>query len=110
MNPPPSTSIAPVSAATLKPYVPTAWIDFSPPAERAAFEKALATVRGELGREYPAVIGGERVKGSGTFESRNPARPSEISRYAYPSACASRAAFRIVCMGPQHTISASRAA
>ena len=78
MNPSPVTSIAPVNAATLKPYVPTAWIDFSPPAERAAFEQALVTVRAELGREYPAVIGGERVKGSGTYESRNPARPAEV--------------------------------
>ncbi len=78
MNPSPVTSVAPVNAATLKPYVPTAWIDFSPPAERAAFEQALVTVRADLGREYPAVIGGERVKGSGTYESRNPSRPAEV--------------------------------
>ncbi len=78
MDPSSVTSIAPVNAATLKLYVPTAWIDFSPPAERAAFEQALVTVRAELGREYPAVIGGERVKGSGTFESRNPSRPAEV--------------------------------
>ena len=78
MNPSPTTSLAPVNAATLPAYVPTAWIDFSPPQLRATFEQALATVRAELGREMPAVIGGERVKGSGTFESRNPARPSEV--------------------------------
>ena len=41
---------------------------------RAAIEK----VRGELGREYPLVIGGERIKTESKHESFNPARKTEV--------------------------------
>ncbi|MGH7724168.1 MAG: L-glutamate gamma-semialdehyde dehydrogenase [Candidatus Eiseniibacteriota bacterium] len=70
--------IAPVSLDALPPYAPTAYVDFSQPEHRAAFEKALADVKAQLGREYELVIGGKREKGQGTFESLNPARPSEV--------------------------------
>src|SRR2546423_267417 len=78
MSPTPTTGIAPVDAKALPPYAPTTYVDFSAPQHRAAFEAALADVRAQFGREYPAVIGGERVKGASTLESRNPARPSEL--------------------------------
>ncbi len=77
MHPTATGAITPVSLAALTPYAPTATVDFGQPQHRAAFEKALAAVRAQLGREYPIVIGGEHLKGPGTFESRNPARPSE---------------------------------
>src|SRR4028118_1298196 len=41
---------------------------------RAAIER----VRGELGREYPLVIGGERIKTGRTFDSINPAKKTEV--------------------------------
>ena len=41
---------------------------------RAALEK----VKGQLGRDYPLVIGGERIMTGRTFESLNPARRTEI--------------------------------
>ncbi len=41
---------------------------------RAAIEK----VRAELGREYPLVIGGERIQAEGKFESLNPAKKTEV--------------------------------
>ena len=41
---------------------------------RAAIEK----VRGEMGREYPLVIGGERIKTESRHESFNPARKTEV--------------------------------
>jgi len=78
MNPSTPTGIAPVDLASLPEYAPTPLTDFSRPEHRSAFEKALAEVRGQLGQEYPLVIGGERLKGERTFESRNPARPSEV--------------------------------
>ena len=78
MNPATPTDIAPVKPGTLPDYAPTPQTDFSRPEHRAAFEQALTTVRGQLGQEQPLVIGGERLKGERTFESRNPARPSEI--------------------------------
>jgi 1-pyrroline-5-carboxylate dehydrogenase len=77
MNPPART-LEPVDVRSLPEYSPTTYIDFSKPDNRQAFEKALETVRGQLGREASIVIGGERLKGSGTFESHNPARPDEV--------------------------------
>ena len=52
--------------------------DFSKPEEKAAMELALANVIGELGREYPLVIGGERITGLKTFESINPAKKDQV--------------------------------
>jgi len=77
MNPT-TTGPAPVDLESLPAYTPTALTDFSRPEHKAAFEQALATVRGQLGQEHPLVIGGERGKGERTFESRNPARPAEV--------------------------------
>ena len=78
MNPTATRALTPVDLATLPPYAPTAFIDFSKPDVRAAFERALADVRGQFGLEAPIVIGGQREKGEGTFESRNPSRPAEV--------------------------------
>ncbi len=52
--------------------------DFTQAENAAAMRAALARVRGELGREYPLVIGGERVKTGRTFDSLNPARKTEV--------------------------------
>ncbi|HEY8448064.1 MAG TPA: aldehyde dehydrogenase family protein [Thermomicrobiales bacterium] len=38
-----------------------------------AFDEALASIAGELGRDYPLVIGGEERRGDRTFEVRAPA-------------------------------------
>src|SRR5258705_2912779 len=71
--------LAPVSLDTLPAYAPTTYVDFAQPAERAAFEKALADVKAQFGRTYPLVIGGKRVDGGeAPFTSTNPARPSEV--------------------------------
>src|SRR5262245_23729382 len=78
MNPTTTSAPAPVDLESLAPYAPTPTTDFTRPEHRAAFEQALATVRGQLGQEHPLVIGGERMKGERTFESRNPSRPAEI--------------------------------
>ena len=39
---------------------------------------ALNRVRGQLGREYDLVIGGERVRTTDKIRSLNPARPSQV--------------------------------
>ncbi len=70
--------LAPVSLDTLPPYSPTTYVDFTQPEHRAAFERALAEVKAQLGRTYPNVVGGQKVEGSATFETTNPARPSEV--------------------------------
>src|SRR5947209_11592199 len=43
-----------------------------------AMREAVAQVKSELGREYPLVIGGERIKTGRTFDSINPAKKMEV--------------------------------
>jgi 1-pyrroline-5-carboxylate dehydrogenase len=52
--------------------------DFSKDENAQALRAALEKVKSELGREYPLVIGGERIRTGRTFESINPARKTEV--------------------------------
>ena len=52
--------------------------DFSKPEHKTAMEAAIEKIRGELGREYPLIIGGERITGLKTFESINPAHKDQV--------------------------------
>ena len=52
--------------------------DFSHGKHTHEMEQALNWVRDQSGREYPLVIGGERVTTAAKFESRNPAKPSDV--------------------------------
>jgi 1-pyrroline-5-carboxylate dehydrogenase len=52
--------------------------DFGKDENARAMREAVGRVRGELGRDYPLVIGGERVMTGRTFESMNPARKTEV--------------------------------
>ncbi len=52
--------------------------DFSKEENAQAMRAAIEKVKGELGREYPLVIGGERIKTDAKFESLNPANKSEV--------------------------------
>ena len=52
--------------------------DFSKEENARQMREAIEKVRGELGREYPLVIGGERIKTEGKFESLNPAKKAEV--------------------------------
>lgn len=52
--------------------------DFSKPENAEAMRTALAKVKGELGREYPLVIGGERITTDAKLDSFNPANRTEL--------------------------------
>ena len=52
--------------------------DFSKQENAQAMRDAIAKVQGELGREYPLVIGGERIKTDGKLESINPADRAQV--------------------------------
>jgi len=52
--------------------------DFSKPENAEAMRAAIEKVRGELGREYPLLINGEKVTLTEKFESFNPAKKSEV--------------------------------
>lgn len=53
-------------------------LDFSRKPVRAACRAVLEKVRGELGRHYPAVLGGREEPGEERIVSVNPARPEEV--------------------------------
>ncbi len=52
--------------------------DFSKPENAGAMRRAIEKVKGELGKEYPLVIAGERVTNDKQFESINPAQSKEV--------------------------------
>src|SRR3954466_877092 len=51
--------------------------DFSQEENAAAMRAALAKVKTELGREYPLVIGGERINTGNKLDSINPANRTQ---------------------------------
>jgi 1-pyrroline-5-carboxylate dehydrogenase len=52
--------------------------DFNVPENVAAFRDALERVLARLGEHYPLVIGGETITTGETFDSLNPANPSQV--------------------------------
>jgi len=52
--------------------------DFSKQENAHAMRAALEKVKGELGREYPLVIGGERITTDAKLDSINPANRTEV--------------------------------
>ncbi len=52
--------------------------DFTKTEVRQAFIDAVKEVRGQLGRQYPLVIGGQDVVTNDTLPSVNPANPNEL--------------------------------
>ncbi|MGE3807136.1 MAG: L-glutamate gamma-semialdehyde dehydrogenase [Gemmataceae bacterium] len=69
--------------ATKPPGTPAAFhneplIDFSRAEARAAMERALEQVKGELGRTYPLVIDNQPISTEGTIDSVNPSRFSQV--------------------------------
>jgi 1-pyrroline-5-carboxylate dehydrogenase len=52
--------------------------DFTKEENAAAMRAAIEKVAGELGQEYPLVIGGERIKTGSTLESINPANRTQV--------------------------------
>ena len=52
--------------------------DFSKPENAEAMKQAIEKVRGELGKEYPIFINGEKITLDEKFESINPAEKSQV--------------------------------
>jgi 1-pyrroline-5-carboxylate dehydrogenase len=63
---------------TLPPFRNESFVDFTQPEVAAARDAALAKVRAEFGREYPILIGGERLTTTDKLVSTNPSKPSEV--------------------------------
>ncbi|MGA8861686.1 MAG: L-glutamate gamma-semialdehyde dehydrogenase, partial [Candidatus Sulfotelmatobacter sp.] len=54
------------------------FVDFTREDNARKMRAAIERVRGQLGREYDLIIGGQRVKTADKIKSLNPARPSQI--------------------------------
>ncbi len=52
--------------------------DYSKPENAEAMKAAIAEVQNELGKEYPIIINGEKIKLAEKFNSINPAKKAEI--------------------------------
>jgi 1-pyrroline-5-carboxylate dehydrogenase len=59
-------------------YRPEPLTDFGREETARAFQAALERVQGELGREYPLIISGDRVYSETRFASFNPAEPAQV--------------------------------
>ncbi|MED4916384.1 L-glutamate gamma-semialdehyde dehydrogenase [Geobacillus thermodenitrificans] len=62
----------------VQPYKHEPFTDFTVDANRQAFLAALEKVEAELGREYPLIIGSERVMTEDKITSVNPANKAEV--------------------------------
>ncbi len=63
---------------TLDEFKNEPFTDFSKAENADAMKAAIEKVRSELGREYASIINGEEVTTESKFESRNPAKKSEV--------------------------------
>ena len=59
-------------------FVNEPFFDFTREENARKMRAAIERVRGQLGREYDLIIGGQRVKTADKIRSLNPTRPSEI--------------------------------
>ncbi len=66
------------TAAALSEFKNEPLTDFTKPENKTAMEAALQKVKGEIGREYPLVIGGKRITGLKTFSSANPSHKEQV--------------------------------
>src|SRR6202046_1176701 len=60
------------------PFINEPFYDFRNEENARKMRAAIERVRGQLGREYDLIIGGQRVKTTDKIKSLNPSRPSQI--------------------------------
>lgn len=60
------------------PFANEPYDSFTSPAAQDEMRAALASVRSQFGRSYPAVIGGKRVQRDALIVSTNPSAPNEV--------------------------------
>ncbi len=63
---------------TLDEFKNEEFVDFSTPENKQAMEEAIERVRGELGREYPVIVNGEKIELGAHFYSVNPSKKEEV--------------------------------
>jgi RHH-type proline utilization regulon transcriptional repressor/proline dehydrogenase/delta 1-pyrroline-5-carboxylate dehydrogenase len=73
-----SNGSTPLPVAGGQPFENEPFTDFSREDNRQAMLAGLATVKKELGKTWPLVIGGQKVTNKETFPSVNPSRTQEV--------------------------------
>src|ERR1700723_3977679 len=70
--------VRPRTASHQGPFVNEPFYDFRQEENARKMRAAIERVRGQLGREYDLIIGGQRIKTTDKIQSLNPSRPSQI--------------------------------
>lgn len=65
-------------AKSVKAFRNEPFTDFSKAANRRAFEKALAKVQKELGKDYFIILDGDRIRTNHSFKSLNPSNREQV--------------------------------
>jgi 1-pyrroline-5-carboxylate dehydrogenase len=66
-----------LAESLLAEFSSTPMLDYARPEAEAGLREAIERVRSKFGATYPLVIGGKRITTQETFQSKNPANPSE---------------------------------
>ncbi len=75
---------------TLDEFKNEPFVDYSKAENADAMRAAIEQVRGELGREYPVIINGEKISVDAKFESINPAEKGADYRAIFGCGCGQR--------------------
>jgi 1-pyrroline-5-carboxylate dehydrogenase len=70
--------VRPRASSHQGPFINEPFFDFTREDNARKMRAAIERVRGQLGREYDLIIGGQRVKTTDKIKSLNPAHPSQI--------------------------------
>ncbi len=70
--------VRPRTSSRQGPFVNEPFYDFRYEENARKMRAAIERVRGQLGREYDLIIGGQRVKTNEKIKSLNPSRPSQV--------------------------------
>ena len=70
--------VRPRSASHQGPFTNEPFFDFRHEENARKMRAAIERVRGQLGREYDLILGGQRVKTTDKIKSLNPAKPSQV--------------------------------
>jgi 1-pyrroline-5-carboxylate dehydrogenase len=70
--------VRPRTSSHQGPFINEAFYDFRREENARQMRAAIDRVRGQLGREYDLIIGGQRVKTPDQIRSLNPSRPSQV--------------------------------
>lgn len=62
----------------MKAFKNEVYTDFTRPENRRKMERIIADVESQLGREYPLIIGGERIRTESKLTSLNPSKKGEV--------------------------------